>query len=83
MRATSAWIGFSALCCVYVLQGLAVIHALSRGLAGRLPLLIMVYLVVWTVAPLSLPTLVIIGLVESLLSLRARRAAAANVKPGT
>jgi hypothetical protein len=77
------WIGLSALCCAYALQGLAVIHALSRGLAARLPLLIMVYLVVWAVAPLSLPTLVIIGLVESLLSLRARRAAAANVKPGT
>jgi hypothetical protein len=73
-------IGLSALCCAYALQGLAVVHALSRGLTARPALLVAVYLVAWVAAPLSAPTLAVLGLVESLWSLRARRAAAAGAR---
>jgi hypothetical protein len=75
-----AWIGLGALGCVYVMQGLAVIHALSRGLPARIPMLVALYLVCWATALLSLPILALIGLVESLASLRARRAASPKTK---
>jgi hypothetical protein len=76
-----SWIFLGPLCCVYVLQGLAVVHALSRRLQARLPLLIIFYLVSWMASPLAAPMLVLLGLAESLFSLRGRRAAAANAKP--
>ncbi|MGA2792948.1 MAG: hypothetical protein ABSE69_05355 [Roseiarcus sp.] len=75
-----AWIGVGALGCAYVMQGLAVIHSLSRSLPARVPMLVAIYLVCVVTARWSLPVLALVGLVESLLSLRARRAAAANVK---
>ncbi len=75
-----AWIGVGALGSAYVLQGLAVVHSLSRGLPARIPMLVALYLVCFVTARWSLPALALVGLVESLLSLRARRAAAANVK---
>jgi hypothetical protein len=77
----AAWIGVGSLGCAYVIQGLAVIHCLSRGLPARTPMLVALYLVCVVVVPLSLPVLALVGLVESLLSLRARRAAAAKIKP--
>jgi hypothetical protein len=76
-----SWMFLGPLCCVYVLQGLAVVHALSRRLQARLPLLIIFYLVSWMASPLAAPMLVLLGLAESLFSLRGRRAAAANAKP--
>lgn len=76
----TAWIGVGSLGCAYVMQGLAVIHCLSRGLPARTPMLVALYLVCVVVVRWSLPALAIVGLVESLLSLRARRAAAANMK---
>ncbi|WP_158815130.1 DUF2232 domain-containing protein [Methylocapsa sp. S129] len=76
-----AWIGVGALGCAYVMQGLAVVHSLSRGLPVRIPALIALYLGCMVTARWSLPALALVGLVESLLSLRARRAAAANAKP--
>ena len=76
----AAWIGVGSLGCAYVMQGLAVIHCVSRGLPTRSPLLVALYLVSIVIVPLSLPALALVGLVESLLSLRARRAAAANIK---
>ena len=74
------WIGLAALGCAYALQGLAVVHTLSRRLSARLPLLIIFYLVAWAMSPLALPALAILGLTESLLSLRARRAAEDKAK---
>lgn len=76
----AAWIGVGALGCAYVMQGLAVVHSLSRGLPARIPMLIALYLVCVIAARWSLPVLALVGLAESLLALRARRAAAANVK---
>jgi hypothetical protein len=76
----AVWIGVGSLGCAYVMQGLAVIHCLSRGLPARTPMLVALYLVCVVVVRWSLPALALVGLVESLLSLRARRAAAANIK---
>jgi hypothetical protein len=76
----AAWIGVASLGCAYVMQGLAVVHSLLRGLSMRVPILIAVYLAFWGALPLPAAALAVIGLVESLLSLRARRAAAANIK---
>ena len=76
----AAWIGVGSLGCAYVMQGLAVIHCLSRGLPARTPMLVGLYVVCVVVVRWSLPALALVGLVESLLSLRARRAAAANIK---
>jgi hypothetical protein len=76
----AAWIGVGSLGCAYIMQGLAVIHCLSRGLPARTPMLVAVYLVCIVVVRWSLPALALVGLVESLLSLRARRAAAADLK---
>ena len=74
------WIGVGALGCAYVMQGLATVHSLSRRLPARIPMLIALYLVCIVTALWSTPALALVGLVESLLSLRARRAAAANAK---
>jgi hypothetical protein len=76
-----AWMGFGVLGCCYVMQGLAVVHALTRKLPARAPIVVAIYLGCAALTPVSLPMLMLIGLAESLLSLRARRAAAANVKP--
>ena len=75
-----AWAGFGVLACCYVMQGLAVVHALTRKLPARAPIMVAIYLGCMFLTPVSLPMLMLIGLAESLLSLRARRAAAANVK---
>jgi hypothetical protein len=76
-----AWAGFGVLACCYVMQGLAVVHALTRKLPARAPIMVAIYLGCAVLTLVSLPMLMLIGLAESLLSLRARRAAAANVKP--
>jgi hypothetical protein len=75
-----AWIGVGALGCAYAMQGLAVIHSLSRGLPVRVPALVALYLGCFFTALLSLPALALVGLIETMLSLRARRATAANAK---
>ena len=81
----AAWIGVAGLSGAFVLQGLASIHALTRGLRIRTPLLFAFYLVCalgWNVIlPIVVPIVALAGLLECFLSLRARRvAAAANVK---
>jgi hypothetical protein len=76
-----AWIAAGALGAAYILQGLAVLHSLSRGLPARPLLLACLYLAVLGMARWSALILILVGLAESLLSLRARRAA--NVKPRT
>ena len=60
---------------VYVLQGLAVLHALSRRAQGRPVLIAALYLACF-VAPLWVfPAIAIIGLIESFAALRTRAAA--------
>ena len=75
-----AWIGVAALGGAYLLQGLAVLHAISRGLPLRPALLAGLYLGAFITLRWSPPILVFVGLLDSLLSLRARRAVT-NKKP--
>jgi hypothetical protein len=75
-----AWIGVGALGCAYLIQGLAVVHSLTRGLPARIPILVAVYAGCLIMAPLCLPALALVGVIESFLSLRARRDTAANLK---
>ncbi len=75
-----AWIASGALGAAYVLQGLAVLHSVSRGLPARTALLAGLYLGSLITFRWSMPILILVGLLESLLSLRSRRAAA-DVKP--
>jgi hypothetical protein len=76
-----AWAVVGALACGYALQGLAVVHSLSRGLRARPAMLAALYLFCWATSLFALVILALLGLFESFVSLRARRAAAANVKP--
>ena len=58
-----------ALLMAFLFQGLAVIHALTRGKSVRFPLLVIVYLtLIWTVALYAL-----LGLIDSALSFRDRQ----------
>jgi hypothetical protein len=76
----AAWIGVGAFAAAYTMQGLALAHALTRGLQIRNPLLFALYLACALAPRWVLPVLTFAGLMESFLSLRARRIAAANVK---
>jgi Predicted membrane protein (DUF2232) len=76
----AAWIGVGALAAAFALQGLALAHALTRGLQIRNPLLFALYLVCALAPRWAVPALTFAGLMESFLSLRARRVAAANAK---
>jgi hypothetical protein len=64
-----------ALGVVYVLQGLATLHALSRRLPARPALLIAMYLACLVAPRWVLPAVAVVGVVESAASLRARAAA--------
>jgi hypothetical protein len=59
----------------YVLQGLAVLHALSRRLPGRPALIAALYLACFVAPKWVLPLVAAIGLVESVAMLRKRAAA--------
>jgi hypothetical protein len=76
----AAWIGVGAFAAAFALQGLALAHALTRGLQIRNPLLFALYLVCALEPRWAVPTLTFAGLMESFLSLRARRIAAADAK---
>lgn len=70
-----------ALICAYALQGLAALHALTRGKPGRpfilgLTYAILVIFLVWV-----LPVLALFGIIDTLLGLRARRAGIAGSPP--
>jgi len=78
-----ARIGVGALGSAFAMQGLAVVHVLSRGLAVRLPALIALYLACFVTTLLAVAALAVVGVVESLLSLRARRARAGKANPET
>ncbi|MGD0642441.1 MAG: DUF2232 domain-containing protein [Roseiarcus sp.] len=70
-----AWIVAGALGAAFVLQGLAVLHALSRGLPMRPWLLAALYFCCFIRSNWTLPAIAIVGLLESFASLRARAAA--------
>src|SRR5262249_20792619 len=55
----------------FALVGLAVVHHITRGLSFRIPLLILVYLLLAITSPLPL---LLIGVVETIFSLRDRKA---------
>ena len=59
---------------VFVLQGLAMLHALSRRAPARPALMIGLYLACFVAPRWVLPALTILGLIESFASLRARAA---------
>jgi hypothetical protein len=64
----------------FALQGLAALHAFSRERAWRAPMLTSIYAALFGVWPWSLFVLTAFGLVESVFSLRARRARRLFVK---
>jgi hypothetical protein len=70
-----AWIVVGALGAAFILQGLAALHALSRGLPMRRLLLGALYLCCLARSNWTLPAIAIVGLIESFASLRARAAA--------
>ncbi len=70
-----AWIVVGALGAAFILQGLAVLHALSRGLPMRPWLLSALYFCCVVRSNWTLPAIAIIGLIDSFASLRARAAA--------
>ncbi len=70
-----AWIVAGALGVAFALQGLAVLHALSRGLPLRPWLLAALYFCCVVRSNWIMPAIAILGLIESFASLRARAAA--------
>lgn len=70
-----AWIVVGALGAAFILQGLAVLHALSRGLPMRPWLLSALYFCCVVRSNWALPAIAIVGLIDSFASLRARAAA--------
>jgi hypothetical protein len=73
---TFASIFVAAFGLVYVLQGLATLHALSRRLPARPALIAALYLACLIASRWVLPAVALIGLLESFARLRARAAAA-------
>jgi hypothetical protein len=65
----------------FVLQGLAVAHALSRGLKLRTLMLIALYACCFLRAKYTLPVLALIGVVDGLTKLRVRAAILPTPKP--
>jgi len=70
-----AWIVVGSLGAAFTLQGLAVLHALSRGLPLRLWLLGALYFCCIVRSNWTLPAIALIGVIESFATLRARAAA--------
>ena len=67
----------------FVLQGLAVAHALSHGLKLRLVMLVALYACCLLRAKFTLPVLAALGLVDAFAKLRARAAFVPSPKPTT
>ncbi len=76
----AAWIVVGVFAMAFVLQGLALAHALTREVSYRNPLLFVLYLACSFAPYWLLPALALAGVAESFLALRARRLAAANAK---
>ena len=70
-----AWVVAGPLGAAFILQGLAVLHALSRGLPLRFWLLAALYFCCAVRSNWTLPAIAFIGVVESFATLRARAAA--------
>ena len=64
----------SVLACGFSLQGLAVIHTLTKGMAVRTGLLFALYALVLFVPPWPLLVLALLGFVDAAFHLRRRRA---------
>jgi hypothetical protein len=77
----AAWTVTGVVAAAFAMQGLALAHALTRGLKIRNPLLVALYLACAILFQWVLPAVAFVGLLESFLSLRARRLAAINAKP--
>jgi hypothetical protein len=75
-----AWVFAGPLGAAYALQGLAVLHAMSRGLPLRPLLIVALYFCCGVRAGWTLPLIALIGLVDSAVNLRARAAAARRSK---
>jgi hypothetical protein len=75
-----AWVFAGPLSAAYALQGLAVLHALSRGLPLRPLLIVALYFCCGVRAGWTLPLIALVGLVDSAVNLRARAAAARRSK---
>jgi hypothetical protein len=77
----AAWTVVGVIAAAFAFQGLALAHALTRGLKFRNPLLVALYLACALLSQWIMPAVAFAGLMESFLSLRARRLAAINAKP--
>ena len=62
--------------CAFAMQGLAVVHDVTRGSAARVPLLATTYLLLALTVPWPLAVLALVGLADAGFSLRDRKAAA-------
>lgn len=74
-------IGVGGLGGALALQGLAVAHALSRGLRARILMLIALYACCVLRAKFTLPALAVLGIVDAFVRLRTRAALLATPKP--
>ena len=68
-----AMVAAAAVATAFSLQGLAVVHAVTRGASFRLPLLCVLYLLLGFLMPWPLALFSILGLVDAGFSLRERR----------
>jgi predicted outer membrane lipoprotein len=75
-----AWVLAGPLAAAYALQGLAVLHALSRGLPLRPLLIAALYFCCGVRATWTMPLIALVGLIDSAVNLRARAAAARGSK---
>jgi hypothetical protein len=63
------------------LQGLAVMHDVTRGMSARTPLLFGAYLLLSLIPPWPMPIFAVLGLVDAALGLRERRRLRQSVPP--
>jgi hypothetical protein len=75
------WIGVGGLGGAFVLQGLAVAHALSRGLKLRIVMLVALYACCVLRGNYTLPVLAALGIIDAFARLRARAAFLPSPKP--
>ena len=76
------WVGVGGLGGAFILQGLAVAHALSRGVRIVRPLmLLLLYVCCVALAKIMLPVVAALGLIDTFVKLRARAALMPNPNP--
>jgi hypothetical protein len=69
----AAWSAASALTMAYCLQGLAVIHVLTRGVSGRTGILAGVYITFFLLPGWPVALYALVGMADVFMNLRARR----------